>query len=322
MKGAHGAWAWLLILAAAAGGCRKPVRPSREEIRSKSELECAIRYHRFNTLCRMADRDERSGFDQQAFTKYRQALDALDEIRKIDPFWNADAVGERALAVRDKTERLKEKITRRGLRRGEAFDRFLAARAGDPLAAGPWADLGDFFFNEHDFEEAIAHYREALQREPSNPAVLVRMGQVYSRVGNLEQARRIYARLIEANPDLAVAHYNLGGIYFRMKKPTYAIREYTRALEIEPRSVHTLNALGVACKQLKHYDEAEMRLKQAIRIDPGYAPAYYNLGLVFMERHNYPNATSYLQRAIDLFGPDSPRGRTIAELLRSRRRAP
>ena len=150
----------------------------------------------------------------------------------------------------------------------------------------------------------------------------LRMGQVYSRVGNLEQARRIYARLIEANPDLAVAHYNLGGIYFRMKKPTYAIREYTRALEIEPRSVHTLNALGVACKQLKHYDEAELRLKQAIRIDPGYAPAYYNLGLVFMEKHNYPNATSYLQRAIDLFGPDSPRGRTIAELLRSRRRAP
>lgn len=312
----------LLAAAAVACGCRKPVRPSKEEIRSKSELECAIRYHRFNTLCRMADRDERAGFDAQSFTKYRQALDTLDEIRKIDPFWNAATVRERALAVRDKTARIQERITRRNLRQSEALDRFLAARAADPRAAAPWAALGDFYFNEHEFEQALANYREALQREPSNVAVLVSLGQVYSRVGNFEQARRIYARLIDANPDLAVAHYNLGGIYFRMKKPTYALREYTRALELEPSSANTLNALGVVCKQLKHYDEAEMHLKEAIRVAPGYAPAYYNLGLVFMEKHNYANATTYLQRAIDLFGPESPRGRAIAELLRNRRRAP
>lgn len=312
----------LLVMSVVGAGCLRPsIPPTPEELRSESELECAVRYHRFNTTCKRADWYERTGLESQALKSYEQALDTLAEIKKIDLFWNAAPIRERELVTRNKVERLKDTIRMRDLRQSEALERFIAAHAAAPMAAGPYADLGDFYFNEHEYQDAMVQYREAILREPSNVEVLIRMAQVFSRMGNFEKARQIYAQILDVNPDLAAVHYNLGGIYFRMQKPTFALREYTRALELEPGSVHTLNALGVTCKQLKHYDEAEGYFKKAIQVNPDYAPAYYNLGLVFMEKHNYPNATSYLQRAIDLFGPRSPRGRAIAELIRNRRRA-
>lgn len=322
MRGVRLAAALLSLLPAAAG-CRRPLAVmTPQEIRSQSELECAIRYHRFNTVTKRADWMERQGLNRAALVAFEDALRTLEEIKGIDLFWNTGAVRERELATRDRIARLGEKVGMRDLRHGEALERFVAGRAADPHAAAPYAALGDFYFNEHEYEDALLQYREALLREPSNVGVLIGVAQVHSRRGDFEKARRIYARILEANPDLAVIHYNLGGIYFRMQRPTFALREYTRALELEPDSLHTLNALGVTCKQLKRYDQAEAHFKNAIRVDPGYAPAYYNLGLVFMEKHNYPNATTYLQRALDLFGPESPRGKAIAELLRSRRRAP
>jgi Tfp pilus assembly protein PilF len=311
-----------LVFAAAGAGCVKRVGMTPEEAESQVALECAIQFHRFHTMQKHADYLARAGMERQASVTYEQALGALDEIRKMDPFWNAASVREHRESCRVEMGQLFGRLKIRDLREGKAIERFIARYAADPQSPAPYAELGDFYFNEHEYDNAMAQYREALLRDISNIPVLISMAQILSRTGEPEWARQIYVGILEVNHDLAVVHYNLGGIYFMMQKPTNAYREYTRALELDRNSPHTCNALGVVCKQLKRYDQAENHLKNAIRIDPSYAPAYYNLGLVFMEKNNYPNATTYLQRAIDLFGPESPRGREIAELIRNRRRSP
>ena len=311
-----------LALSTACAGCVKRVNITPEEAKEQGTQECAIRFHRFHTMQKHADYFARTGMDRQAFVTYEQAIGALDEIRKMDPFWNTASVRECRRGCRIEMERLFGRLKIRDLREGEALERFIAGHAEDSRDPAPYAELGVFYFNEHEYDNAMAQYREALLRDSSNIPVLISMAQILSRTGDLEGARQIYSGILDANPDLAVVHYNLGGIYFMMQKPTNAYREYTRALELDRDSPDTSNALGMVCKQLKRYDQAEAHFKNAIRINPNYAPAYHNLGLVFMEEHNYPNATTYLQRAIDLFGPESPRGREIAELIRNRRRSP
>ncbi len=323
MTRAPAAWIAIVVLAASGAGCGvKSRKMAVQEAEGQVAVECAVRFHRFHTIRARADWLARSGMPRQALVAYEQALGALDEIGQMDPAWSPASVAAARGRCRAAMDRLAEELRRRDLREGAAIERFIARRAALPQASAPFAELGDFYMNEHEYDNAMAQYREALLRDPANVPVQISMAQIYSRMGDFERARQIYAAMIEANPDLAVAHYNLGGIYFRMQKPTYALREYTRALELEPDAPHALNALGVVCKQLKRYDQAETHQKNAIRVAPGYAPAYYNLGLVFTEKNNPSNALSYFQRAIELFGPESPRGREIAELIRTRRRAP
>lgn len=312
----------LAVAAIGAGWGVKSQKLAAEEAEAQVTTECAVRFHRFHTICARADWLARAGLDRQALVAYEQARGALDEIGKMDPSWNAESVLAARERCRAGMERLSGELRRRDLREGAAIERFIASHTADPRSAAPYAALGDFYLNEHEYGNAMGQYREALLREPANVPVQIGMAQIFSRRGDFERARRIYAGIIEVNPDLAVVHYNLGGIYFRMQKPTFALREYMRALELEPESPHALNALGVVCKQLKRYDQAEHHLKEAIRIAPGYAPAYYNLGLVFTEKKNPSTALAYFQRAIDLFGPESPRGREIAELVHARRRVP
>lgn len=311
-----------LALSAACAGCVKRAKVTAEEAESQVAQECAIRFHRFHTMQKHANYLARAGMARQAFVTYEQAIGALDEIRRMDPLWNVASVRECRESCRAEMGQLAGRLKLRDLREGEAIERFIARRAAHPQSTAPYAELGDFYFNEHEYDNAMAQYREALLREPSNVPVQISMAQILSRTGDYEWARQIYAGILEANPDLAVVHYNLGGIYFMMQNPTGAYREYTRAIELDRDSPDTCNALGVVCKQLKRYDQAEAHLKNAIRIDPNYAPAYYNLGLVFTEKNNPSNALTYFQRAIDLFGPESPRGREIADIIRNRRRAP
>jgi tetratricopeptide (TPR) repeat protein len=257
---------------------------------------------------------------RQALSQYERARDGLQEVRRLDPAWNRESVLRIERDCTREIEGLREFCALSDGRLAEALSRFTLQQAADPFSSRPFVEIGDFYFGERDYDNAMRQYDEALKRDPGDIAVQMNIARIHSRRGDLDKAKQIYQKIIAASPDLAVAHYNLGGIYFRLKKPTYALREYTRALEIQPDYPAAHNAIGVLCKQLRRYDEAVMHFKNAIALDPGYAAAYENLGLAYMAKNNYPTALNYLRKAVDLFGPESPEGRAIAAGIKRMRR--
>lgn len=312
--------AYVLAAMLCAQGCGAP--PERRALRQEEEqyLECAILYHRAQTMKRRAAWLAKSGMSRQALSEYEGALDCIRQIRERDNRWNEDSVSALEQACAAGEESLRETRALRDLRVADALARFAMQQAADGASAKPHLELGDFYFGEREYADAMRQYEEVLRKEPGNISAQMNIARIHSRMGDYEAAEQLYCRIIAANPENPAAHYNLGSVYFRTKKPTYAMREYERALELRPDYPEAHNAIGILCKQLRRYDEAIAHFRTAIDLRPDYAAAYQNLGLAMMGKNNYPSAVSYLRRAIELFGPESPEGQAIAEGLKRMRR--
>ncbi|SRR5271170_3303065 len=113
---------------------------------------------------------------------------------------------------------------RRGLIRRKGSAIFLADRARD---AGQW-------------ELAVRLYRQALRKNPSNPAIWVQYGHALKESGELRypdklaQAEIAYRRAVSLDPSAADSHLQLGHVLKLQGRKEAAEAAYMRAFAINP----------------------------------------------------------------------------------------
>ncbi|CAM5771382.1 hypothetical protein LMIY3S_03489 [Labrys miyagiensis] len=90
----------------------------------------------------------------------------------------------------------------------EALRAFLACIGADPRHAEAHLNLGYLLLQHERFEPAAAHFQQALQLRPSEPA-LMGLGHAARAGGQLDEARKIFAKAVELNPANEVARKNL-----------------------------------------------------------------------------------------------------------------
>ncbi len=115
------------------------------------------------------------------------------------------------------------------------FFRSAATQPGD-LTAASFAERcwGDMLRIEQRYEEALVHYRRALELRPDYAMVWVNMGVTYRSMGSEDEAEHAYREAIAINNDRnasAYAHNNLGNLYMARQMYRVAAGEYERALE-------------------------------------------------------------------------------------------
>jgi Flp pilus assembly protein TadD len=99
-------------------------------------------------------------------------------------------------------------------RNSEASPLVLADRARD---AGDWA-------------LAARHYREALARNPAQPAIWVQYGHALKESGNVAEAEKAYRQSLELDGRLAEAHLQLGHVLKMQGRKEEAAKCYFQAL--------------------------------------------------------------------------------------------
>jgi len=103
------------------------------------------------------------------------------------------------------------------------------------------------------------------------------LGEALVTEGKNEEAISHYKMAIELNPDLAAAHYNLGNALFAEGKNEEAISHYKTAIKIKPDFAEAYSNIGAVLFNAKMTEEAIDYFKEAIRIRPDYAAAQKNL---------------------------------------------
>src|SRR5579875_2423646 len=93
----------------------------------------------------------------------------------------------------------------------------LADRARD---AGEWA-------------LAARHYREALARNPGQPAIWVQYGHALKEAGNLQEAEEAYKKSIALADRVADTHLQLGHLLKMRGRRDEAAAAYLRALAVD-----------------------------------------------------------------------------------------
>jgi tetratricopeptide (TPR) repeat protein len=93
------------------------------------------------------------------------------------------------------------------------------------------------------FDEAIAEYERAVERDPYDSDVRTNLAAVLVRKGKLAQASRELRRALELDPENVGALTNLGLVYAEQGQFDRAAAEFEAALRINPRQPQALDAL-------------------------------------------------------------------------------
>jgi tetratricopeptide (TPR) repeat protein len=127
-------------------------------------------------------------------------------------------------------------------------------------------------------EEAIAHYRRALEIRPAGAAVDYNLGIALASRGQVEEAILHFRRALELRPDGAAIAYKLANALLSKGQLDESIVYYRRALEIEPEGAAIACSLGNALNEKGQVDEAIACFSRALAISPGLARAHSGLG--------------------------------------------
>ena len=155
-----------------------------------------------------------------------------------------------------------------------------------------------------DFENALFHYKQVLQRDDLNVEAHNNLGLLYRDKGLLDDAVREFRRAIAIDPRYTRARNNLGVTYLNQRRLDAAASEFQAALTIDPKNVESLVNLSTVEREAGRVETARSVLVRALVIDARSAEAHYNLALLEDDAGNNDQALSHY-RAFLQFGAAS-----------------
>jgi len=214
----------------------------------------------------------------------------------------------------------------------------------DPSYADAHAGLCDMYRERfqatHDmtaFESAEAACDRALALSPTEPAVLISLGQLYRLSGEdfgaeqnflraielddraaaaydglartyehqnrLDDAYIAFQRAIDIQPGYWRAHGRMGAFLFRIGRSDEALSFVRKAVDLSPNNPRALNNLGSSLYMLGAFDSARDVWYRSLQIDPTPI-AFSNLGTASFYLQDFQQAAAMYSRAVELTPED------------------
>jgi protein O-mannosyl-transferase len=202
----------------------------------------------------------------------------------------------------------------------EAIVHFRKAVEIDAEQAEPQANLGNSLLQNGDVDEAIAQYDNALRIKPNYAEVHYNLGNALLRKGRADEAIAEYEKAIALKLDSADVHNNLGIILFQKGEVDQAIAHYQKALEINPQDVQARAnlawALATSPQSSVMKGIAVKLAQQANELTGSTDPTVLHiLAAAFAQRGQFPEAIEAAERGLQLAIAQS-KG-SLAEALRT-----
>jgi Tfp pilus assembly protein PilF len=181
----------------------------------------------------------------------------------------------------------------------EALAHFRTALQIEPNHAPAHYNLGNALAECGQVDEAIVHYRKALEIKPDFANAHINLGIALAGLGQIDQAIDHYLKALKIEPDFAQAHNNLGNALVGHGQVDEAIDHYRKALEIEPDLAQAHNNLGKALVAVGQFNEAIDHYRRALEIKPGFAEAHDNLGVTLLGHGQIDEAIDHFRKALE-----------------------
>ena len=146
-------------------------------------------------------------------------------------------------------------------------------------------------------DEALSHYRAALEIDPASNEARMAVAALTIREGSSVEAIKQLESLIATEPNRADLRAQLGDLYLA-EQPLKALEQYLTAVKIEPMKVSHRIGLGSVLVRLRRMEEAIPVLRQALAMHPSADTVYYahtNLGTALFEIGDFAGAIPEFQ---------------------------
>jgi serine/threonine-protein kinase len=156
-----------------------------------------------------------------------------------------------------------------------------AAIAREPNKADNYVERAALYFEEKDYDRALADYEQALRLAPDNADAHFGRGCVRLERDENDLALADFSEVIRLAPEAAEAYISRGGIYADREEYGPALADFNEALRLDPRSADSHVGRGRALRDTKDYDGAVADFRQAIRLEPDSPEGYNELAWVW-----------------------------------------
>lgn len=184
-------------------------------------------------------------------------------------------------------------------------------------------DLGKLRLSEGDYQNAIRHFKEAIeQRDKTEASHLVDLAGAYD-YGDLElQAFRQYRKALKANKESSESLLGLSDILRRSGRFRDSIAELEKAIKLEPGNAFYHVKLAEALREMGEPNKALEAAQYAVVVKPDEPFYHYWIGDLLLQMKRYEEALQSFRAAIELSpGDDHLYLRASVAFWRTGRRA-
>ncbi len=163
------------------------------------------------------------------------------------------------------------------------YQRLLSFHPDQERVERVYANMADAYAGMQRFEEAIDHYRHALDIDPEYIAAYLGLGRTSQARGQYDSAERIYKLALESDPRNESVYNHLGNLYTMQGKYAEAIASFNHVLQQNPFSMNAYNGLGLSHAWKGETDKALKIYDQALKLNPEATIIRNSLGTLYME---------------------------------------
>ncbi len=187
----------------------------------------------------------------------------------------------------------------------EAIEHFKAAVEINPSYASAYNNLGISLEKLGRKEEAAKYYALALQSDSGGAVSHLNFGNTLLESGKTDQAIAEYLEALRLNPKLPEGHYNFGIVLLQQQKVSEAISHFQSALAERPSYLDASFALGTALAQAGKNSEAEQNFLTVIRTNPDHFGAHKKYGDLLVGMGRLDEAITHYSKALQLNPKDA-----------------
>ncbi|HEY6614368.1 MAG TPA: tetratricopeptide repeat protein [Vicinamibacterales bacterium] len=159
----------------------------------------------------------------------------------------------------------------------EELERFVTLAPSHIRAADAHATLGSVYLSRGQLDQAAAHLREALRREPLRGSAHASMGRVLVQQGRIAEGIGELQTSVDLQPGDLETLRLLGIMQGRSGQLDAAVKTFRRAIELYPKSSRDHYLLGRALAAMGQIAAAVPYFAQAVVLDPQNAEAREDL---------------------------------------------
>jgi len=240
-----------------------------------------------------------------------------------------------SFAARGATQPLSTSLDRADslIREGKLDEGIAVLQGLGPKQPGVEARLGKAYYQKRSFQQAIVHFKAALEQNPQDmesaqllglsfysagqapeaipllekirtrmPAgqsdTVYLLGVCYLKAKQPDKARIAFAEMFAAAPDSAMAHLMLAKMMVRQKLEEQSVPEIQKALELDARLPMAHFLLGEIHLYQNDAPRALEEFKRELEINPTVWLVYWRLGDAYFRLEKYDEAEKVLKEAL------------------------
>ena len=182
----------------------------------------------------------------------------------------------------------------------EAIAQYTIALERDPRVVGAYLGLGQTATARGAWEIARGHYQRGLEANPDNVPLLLALGRAQIAGGDAAGALAAFERAKQIAPGNAAVYAGAGQALWRSGRSDEALDQLAQAVQRNPTDAETLLAIGEINAGLERPAEALEAFERAANARKGWYEPRFRRGVLLLEQQQTAAAIDELQATVKL----------------------